>query len=251
MPYVELRAIRVGSEQITVSNELQSMPLRFRLTFDRSRPHSDISIKLIGPGANVEETFEVLSFLRALADGGRLRITLLHIGQTMHAEFPADAVEAPPPGLLDVIDKLCVIQRETTHTLTLPSDWSPTPTDIDAINELVAIVNTGKATLRNRVFTGLFQKPAVDLFLNAHRAGGPIRLKTKAADGYVELLETRIDLGPFTQHIRGWLDTPAAELETMLAEMGPEDVVEVRLIDADVIEEFDDWPKSRGPMLEV
>lgn len=246
IPYVELRAIKVGSEQITVSNELQSIPLRFTLTIHRSGSHSEISVTATGPGVNVEETREVLPFLQALADGGRFRITFLKTQESRQGEFPAGVVQAPPPDFLDIIEKLCLIQQETGSALALPADWSLDRMDIDAINELVAIVNTGEATLRNRVFTGVFQKLAVGLFLDAHRAGKSIKLKARALDGYVELLGERIHLGPFTQHICGWLDTPAAELEEMFAEMEPEDELEVRLVDADVVEEFDDWPKHRG-----
>ena len=86
----------------------------------------------------------------------------------------------------------------------------------------------------------------MNLFLEPHRNGEPIKLRLVSPDGYVELLGVRIPVGPFTQYMSGTLDMPVAELEELIAGMGPDEELKVRLVNAEVVEEFDDWPRSRG-----
>jgi hypothetical protein len=244
IPYIDLRATMMGSDQLTCSNQHQPVPWRLEFVFRRAEQSFSMTVEVTGPGSNVEETLEILFVMRALAEGGRCRITFRETGQAINGDLPAGSANIPHPEFISLVDKLCLIQRQTGHILALPFDWSLDVADIDSINELVTIFETGQTTLHNQVVTGCFKKYALGLFLEPHQAGKPIQLRIVAPDGYVELLGERIHVGPFTQHISGTLDVPVAKLEEIIARMEPDDELEVRLIDADVVEEFDDWPKS-------
>ncbi|MFC2023923.1 DUF4365 domain-containing protein [Chloroflexota bacterium] len=244
IPYVELRVSQAGSKQVTLTNEHQSIPLEFKLKLDRISSSFNLSINVLGPGTSAKETREILMFLRALADSGRLRITWLRSGQSSEAGFPPGALDSPNPAFVAAVEHLCLIEKETGHALPLPSDWTLDVRDQEAIDELVSIIETGQYTRHNRVITGGFSRYALNLFLEPHRAGKPIELHSMVPDGYVQLLGQKVAVGPFTRSMSGRLDLSVAELEDIVAEMESDDELEIRLVGAKVVEVFQGWPKS-------
>jgi len=244
VPYIELAATRVGSKQITLSNQDQPIPYQLRFVFDRPKASFRMTVEVSGPGVDVEEAKDILRFMTALANLHRVRLTFLATQETVQGAFAAGSPVAPDPRLVEAVDKLCLIQQKTGQRLRLPQDWTITSEDLEAIDQIMTIIEKGRTIRHNQIATFSFKRYALQLFLEPHKAGELIRLKMSAPEGYVRLLGERVDVGPFTRYTTGRLNIAAFELEDQIMSMGPDDELEVKLVDAEVVEEFDDWPKS-------
>ena len=242
IPYVEFRVIKQGSEEITLSNEHQPTPLHFQFVFRRPDRCFTMSVKATQPGINVEETKRVVMFISALAKGGKLRMTRLQEGTHDDFEIPEGGVDAPDPDIIRLIDRLCLIQQKTGCNLSLPSDWSsPSKDDFRAIDELIAILDTGRTDSQNMTVTLTVEKAGLEMILERIRDNKPIDLKLVSEDGWIELLGAKVALGPFTQYVNGVLDISSDEIEKETAKMEPGDEMKVAIVNAQVVEEFPNW----------
>jgi hypothetical protein len=241
VPYVDLKVIKRGSSEFTVSNDHQPIPTHFQFTFRQSEQHFGTSVRITGPGTSVQETRDLLSLMEALARGGKIRMTYLATGETIEGLLPEGQADAPNPAFVGLVDKLCLVQQKTGQILTLGSLWSITAEDAERADELMTILETGQVAWHDATVTGRFKKPALDLMLEAHQAGRPVKLKITSDDSYVEVLRVRISLGPATRYMSGVMDIPAVELERAISNMGTDDEMEINLVNAEVVKEFANW----------
>lgn len=251
VPYVDLRILKRGSNEITLSNEGQQIPLQFLFVFREPDHHFRMTFRVTGPGTNVCDTRDLVSFLDTIARGCKLRITFLETQHTFEPELPGGHIDVPHPEFVSIVDNLCMIQQKTGCTLALDSDWSLADGEIQTINELVEIFKTGRVVKHNAILTGNFRKAALDLMLEVHRTGKPISLRLEGDDSWMELLGIKIPLGPYREHISGVLDISVAELERAIADMEAKDELEVRFVEAQVVEEFTDWLQEDAAVSDI
>lgn len=245
-PYADFMVIKQGFDEFTVSNEHQPVALHFQFVFKRSEQHFTASVKLNGPGANVQETRDVLQFLKALAKGGKMRMTFRRTGKVLDGFLPGGVVDPPNPDFVDLIDTLCLIQQKTGRSLALRPDWAVSHRDVVRAREIVVIFETGRIAYGDATVTGRFQKEALELMLEAYQSGRPIKFRITSDETHVELLGVKISLGPVTRYISGEIGTPTVGLESTVSRMEAEDDLEVNLVNAEVIEEFANWvPKAK------
>ncbi len=241
MDYVELRVEKRGSEQATLSNEQQDTPLYFRFVFESSSNKFAMNVLVRGPGKNVSHTKDVLRFVSALAAGGRLRLTFLRHERTLEARLPRGSISPADHDLLDLVDKLCLIQSKTGSRLKIGSDWSITRDDVQTANLLVEVFQTGRVGLRNVTFNLSLEKSGVVEVLRKYDSNHPVTLSLENANSEANLLGVRISLGPVRQTVTGWLENEEGELRRSIADMGSDDVFEARLVKASVFQEYAHW----------
>jgi len=213
VPYVDLKVIKQGFSEFTVSNEHQPIPTHFQFAFRQSEQRFGMSVRITGPGTSVQETRDLLSLMEALARGGKIRMTYLATSDTIEGLLPKGQADAPKPAFVGFVNKLCLIQQKTGQILTLDPLWSIGGEDAERADELMIILETGRIAWHDVTVTGRFKRPALNLMLEVHRAGNPIKIRMTLEDRHLTLLGANISLGPVTRYISGVIDTPAVELE--------------------------------------
>jgi hypothetical protein len=247
LQYVDLRVVRQGTEEVTLSNEHQLTPLHFQLVLKHGVPSLNLTVHVLGPGNNVEQSRDVLRFLNAFAHGGTLRLHWLTAGNSDEIRFASGLVKAPDSDYLTIVDKLCYIQQKTGQMLVLQyPNGTITGDDRQSIHELLSIFETGRVVYNDKTVTGYLPKVVLDDMVEVHLAGRKLEFWIQFEDSYVELLGVQIALGPMTRHYRGMLDAPLDEFERNLSRVQPDGSLNIRLVHADVIEEFTNWVPEHG-----
>lgn len=114
------------------------------------------------------------------------------------------------------------------------------------LTNFFSIINTGRYKQTNMLFSAEFRKPALEWFLGAHREGKPILLQLSLDDSYIELLDVEISIGPMVQIIKGVWEMSVPKVEAALEKMCDNDSLEVKLIDVEMFEEFENWLQESG-----
>ena len=141
---------------------------------------------------------------------------------------------------LQLIDKLCTIQDKARQHLQVPVEGL-TRADVQAIHELVEIIEHGKTITKHTEITGEFKGEALDIALDVHRQGRPIHFTVSSDESYVELFGLKIEVGRMTQHITGTIGMPITELEKAITALAPDEYLTLRFVDVEVVEIFPDW----------
>jgi predicted nucleotidyltransferase len=244
MSAVELKAIKVGTEVVQLSNEHQNSPLHFLFKV----PHlaksykGAVSITLNHLGHHVYETRDILRFLDAIVSGGELRLTpLIKDKPPLTISVPPNQEMAPDPQYLKLIDKLCVIQDKVSQFIRIPNEELIIGKDVQAINELMTIVEQGKTVTRAKQITWGFKDNALELILDVHRHGKPCHFTISSPESWVELFGSKVPTGCITQHITGKVEMSTAELENAIAKLKPNEYLDLQFVDVEIIEIFLDW----------
>ncbi len=242
--YLEMRMLKRGSEEITLSNEAQPIPVSARAVF--RLPNGEFRISLtVGKGITaVDQVYEALSFLCALNVGDTLRVTALKDQVTFDLPLGQPFPGAPNSILMELLRKVVEIQAATGCKLAMPPEWSPTRADARAISEVGQIIQTGHVDRQDQIMRGKFKKPVVDLILVALRAGQSLQFRFTNCESWAELLGTKVDLGPSIRYVNGHSSMSVEELQSAASAMGPDDELPLSIVRAQVTDQYDRWPSG-------
>jgi predicted HTH domain antitoxin len=149
LEYIELKAVRVGTEEITLDNEGQAVPWKVQLVLNYREKRYQFQLGLNFVGMNVNQALYALRFSEAVATGGDLRITHLNTGLLLlHANVGPDDHLRQQPHWIKTLERLNVIQKKTDTLLALP-EKEMTLEEFRHIYQVANIVETGHATLNS------------------------------------------------------------------------------------------------------
>jgi len=245
IPYVELWKIKQGGDEITLSNNPQNYPFEFSIVLHREAHHQN-KFSLSGKYSNLdnEELLRFLKIQKILSVGGSIRITFLDIGNTIVVPAPPNCFSEPNQSALDFIEKVCFVEKSTGTELNFPEDMSFTREDIQAADKLVSVIKNGHYQQHNKAFNVRLQKQGVALLLEKHKEGSSLSFQNRTEEKFVEIFSERINMGAMIQEIKGALDMSREEAQVWCKQAKDEDTFAVRLINAELFEEFKDWPKT-------
>ncbi len=242
LPAIELKAIKVGTEIIQLSNEHQDSPLHFLFKVPdlTKTKESTVNITLNHLGRNVCETRDVLRFLRAITAGGELRLIPLTDDKTpITISVSPNLRITPSLQLVQLLDKLCTIQGKLGQFLHMP-DEGPTNADVQAINELIAIIEQGKTVIKDQKVTWSFKDFALDLILDLHRQSKLCHFRV-TDENWVELFGSKIPTGRMTQYITGRVEMSVVELEKAITALTPSEYLPIKFVNVAIVKVFPDW----------
>jgi hypothetical protein len=245
---IEFRVLRKGTEVARLSNEHQSTPLQFSLEIRGQEISLQGSLSNYGFGHSVDEMRNILGFLQAIANGGKVRLMLTipehqtSLPLEMTAEPQAEA--GPEPHLIDLVNKLYMIQKKTGQFFQIPEQGFLIE-DITAIYEMYQILEVGSTTRTNATATFGVKGEALQMMLEVHRQDKPIYLQETGDDSFVELFGTKIATGPMIRDIVGFIEMPVSVLEEAISELSKDQFLSIKLVRATVTESFKDWMPAR------
>ena len=247
VPNLELKCIRAGSELVKLTNQHQQAALEIhieiRRTTDRIAVSMSISIRNLGRSAF--HALEILRFLAAVSAGGKMRVFYGNdLAEPLAFTSAAQPLAVPDQRLVDLVEKLCVIESRTGLSFRVPHDGIG-KADRDAINEVFEVVTRGQTHIAHAIVTWSLGAVILPDLLEAARKHEPVTFRSTSDVSYIDVFGTRVQLGPVTKLITGIVDAPSSSDDCRMTEMGTDLFVGVRLIDSVIIETFSQWTTSQ------
>ena len=242
IPYVELRSVKQGQDEITLSNDAQNIPIRIRIILNSKEKKYIHTYTLSYANIDGYTTRRHLRIQQILEKGGHLEITLLKTGHIDHLPIRPGNAAPIDPKMLAFVEKVCAIQDATGININLPDDGSYTSKDEAAAQELVSIIETGKYAETGKTASIELRKPAIVMLTEIHeKKQQPLRFRFISDNSFVDLLTEQIEMGPMIQYITGQWEMPIKDVRAWLESATEEDHLKVKLIDVEMVEEFDNW----------
>jgi len=242
--YIETRLIKAGREEFTISNQHQVDPLHFLFVFRKGGEQFTCSISTDNMGADVIETHRAFTYLEALAKGGNLKIVSRRGGKSVAGIVPKGVIGAPDPIFMNYIDDLCLIQRKTNITLSIEIEQAIGRSDLVKAADIAEILQTGRLIHKSTTRLFRIQRHALRSLLERQEPNKAVKFRITTEPINVKVLDVNIPLGPVTEYVSGYTDVSLEELDTGASD---EDEIEVKVIDAEIVEEYINWlPTSEG-----
>jgi len=230
IPYIEMKVIQAGTEEMTLSNREQDIPLKMSLKVNRREQTTSVSMKFELVGLSAVRARDLLRIQRAMTKGAWLVLQDLSSGLSDRAKLPKDATITFDERLFAVINALSFIQETTNQIVVWPGEISA----VEAITmaKVIDILQSGHLLVAvNRFHIGIAKSGAEHLLTIYRSEGEP--LKYNMPDYVLNLLGAPLSLGPVK------LVMPRAKLsETTQAkldlEQHPDDTI--ILVDFDILE---------------
>lgn len=249
--YLDLRAVRVGAERVTLSNAHQSCSARFECVFDKPNEMLNFHFEHTEPRVRVHEAREALRFLRMGALGGTFRLTFLREGRHYDLKVEPEWLPSPEPALLALVEKLCTIEEKTKCSLSIGPTWSLPDETVKLINNVFSICTTGRLGLRDGTMTVVAPRDALEEHLKILRAAEAVEFVEFGMhdpDRRFNLMGTVLSFGA----VHGSAVVSAAQMIAAITEAlgaAPVDETEISvdLRNAVVLEEYPAWlPPGSG-----
>ena len=242
--YVELWIAKQGEEEITLTNDQQNIPQKFTIVFNRALQQNQIKIYSNPVKLNSLEVLKMLKMQRILYDGGRLELTFLDTGELIKIPVPKKSFFAPDQNLIGFIEKVCLVQETFGEKIEFPEDGLYTKEDIQAADELAAIINEGIYKQSGLKFSIEIKKLGIEKIIERLIDGTPVYFQITSRESFIELLSKKIEVGPVLQKISGYWKMPLTEVEDWCKKASDQDALRVTLVDVELHEEFENWIKK-------
>lgn len=243
IPNLQFRKVQAGTEYVKLTNDQQATPLQFTLEIRKLETTTQvmsISWTVRRLGQTLNEICTILSFLQAMADGGRMRLTFVDLdNQSLTGKAEPMPEVAPHADLVALVEELNLIQKKTGQFIRIP-ERGIHDEDTQAIKELHQIITRGSTTQSDIIATVDAKGEGLQVLLDAHRKGEPMYLQQFSDSSYVELFATKIETGPMSRDFLGFIEMPITELEAVIREIDSDQFVPIRLRGT-VTESFTDW----------
>lgn len=245
IPYVEFRAVKQGQEEITLSNEHQSIDPKITLRINYKTRECNITFNFQYYQVDPLTLLQMLRIHKILTKGCTVRITLLKTGSFDLPTVPPATIPAPPDKLIKYAENLVAIQQCSGRVLKLTDEASFSFENVVNAEELLSIYHSGSHKQNRLIFTIELRRPDIEQIVEAHKKGESLYFRLITEESYIELLGEHFDLGPMTQYITGRWEMPVEEVLAWLEKADEDDALQVRLVDAELYEEFENWMREK------
>lgn len=191
---LDMRRVRKGTEQATLSNEGQDIPWAVNLTIAWLAKKLSFNWKLNLVGASVVQALRALRFSGAVSKGGNVRIKDHRTGLRLtDSAVSPGACEAPPTSLLAVLEDAALIQERLNVLLPMP-EHGFSPHDLQVIGEVAHAIREPRYEVAGSVISATVRADGVPQMLEEFGAGRthPLRLEQTMA---TSVLGATVELG--------------------------------------------------------
>lgn len=237
---IELKNVQSGTEVATVTNTHQRYPIHFNFTF--SNPSVDeqnrMSFQLNSWGGDAYEALNLFKFLYGLMSGGRLDITFLDREGERYSLIVPPHSTIPPQEELQFFQQICRIQDKSGQIIKVPFDVISRE-DARAINELMQIFEYGRTNTKGNVLTVSANRKMLELMLGKfENESNPISLQLIIPDSFVKLFGYEVKTGRMVKTVNGQVNMSPADIQGLLDSLGEGESAQVKIIEAEIVEEF-------------
>lgn len=231
VPFIAFQTVKQGTEEITLSNEDQSIPLKFKMIVNSVERSLDLSFNMMGVHVTAQKTKDAIEFLRAMTETEDLRITNLTTG--LHVTLKSDSLlnfEFFEEWFIELIDNLSIIEELIRCEFDL-REFEVTTRDVNLARDTASIIQTGYLPLEGKNITVEIKRPdLVKLYEKKSNDMEPRFKITGSGDSEsVELFGITIPMGPNYIDVIGTSDISMDELQSAIKHSGESDSYEIVL----------------------
>jgi len=117
--------------------------------------------------------------------------------------------------------------------------------DKQAADELVSIIEKNNYKQNGLIFTIDMKKAGIGEVLKKKKEGPLMDFLLTSDESYVEILSQKIELGPFTQRVRGLWNMPEEEVQNWFNHAKEDDSLMLKLEEVELFEEFENWKNNK------
>jgi len=202
LPHIEFGTSRIGTEELTTSNEQQAIPFKVTIRFNRGGSRQGtFSYDFSAAEASAFTQHKAIGIQAHLSRGGLLLCEDLATG-TRHQMLQVAPEEIPHPGeeYLELWGHVAEIQRRTGAIIPAPSRLHFTDDDVSKILSVLAVLKDGKGTGSRPSLTVAMKAAGVrDLFRD--RQDGLLgEVIAETPEHAMQVLDVAVPLGPVRLH---------------------------------------------------
>jgi hypothetical protein len=240
--WVELRNVKSGNVEATITNEHQNIPFQFRIVVNIDTRQFKIGITINYDNVDAITALKGIRISQILASGGSLRITLVSSGDSDTLQIPDDIVQPPDQAFVKFVENLCLIQSKTGKPLRLTYDEISNYHNEIIAKRVTSVLKTGVFQYKDgETLDVIFQKQEVEQIVNAGDDVGVFQYRYPFEENIVDLLSEKLDLGPGTRHIEGKWEIPVDQVKAWLETAEEDETLKVQLVDVRVYDVFTEW----------
>ncbi len=244
IPYVELWAVKQGTEEITFTNDQQKIPVQISLVMNKVKKQQNITITPNFKGADFPTIFHLLKIQKILSAEGNIKMKFLETGEDLNIPVPSLSFPPLDQDILDFIENICTIQNSMGIKIQPREDGFFTFNDKQVADELVSIIEKGNYKQNGLIFTIELKKAGIGKILEKREVGPLMDFLLTSDESSVEILTQKIELGPITQRVRGLWNMSLEEVRNWFSQAKEDDSLELKLEDVELFEEFENWKKQ-------
>jgi len=151
----------------------------------------------------------------------------------------------PQPNLLtqqelQLFQRICQIQDKSGHIVRVPDDGI-TRKDEQAINELLQIFEYGQTSKKHNTVIVTGNRKMLEIMSDSFQSEcNPINIRAVYPESFVKLFGDEVKTGHMIRTVTGKVEMSSSDIQGLLSILDEDEPIEVKIIDAEVIEEFPD-----------
>jgi hypothetical protein len=243
---IELKANKLGTELLQLTNEHQVYPIHFILPLRDPKKYKEgvVTFTLKNLGHNPCESVRVLSFFDTLSVGGTLTVTFLEFdGALQEIRIPPGQFKAPNQGLVRLCNWLCDLQGKIGRVISIPEEW--TEEDIHTFSQLTRLFADGQIAERHSRTKLKCDRRILDVALECKQHNRPLGVRLSGKDITIKLFGVDIQVGRIEKVINGTIEVGIDELEKAIQTLSPGESYELALTDVEITETYPDLVDQR------
>jgi hypothetical protein len=196
---LELKLVRVGSEEITLSNEQQSGPWHVRMTLNPQAKSFTVRFDVNFTGVSAAAEYHGLRFIQLLTGGGVLRLVDADSGLDIGTgRIPASVLEPPEESYVRFVQALATIQAATRRRIAVNVD-AVSMEDARTAFVIEQIVQTGRLTYSGpATLKFVFDRDHLKGVVAAFESTESLPIEVNNPGELRTVMGVDIDLGPVT-----------------------------------------------------
>ncbi len=199
--YIQLDITDPNPAQLTLSNEKQPVPWKLSLIVNFVAGNLNLTWGIKYHRLNVKRELEALRFHKAMAKGGELKLVHLDsdfVFQTIR--ITPGVMEMPDERWINIVEKLVSIQRKARFPIHIPEPIGEfeqvSANEIRHIYETAQILETGRTSFQFSNWKSAVNLQTAKNIVGAFASGKPVSFSLNFDKKFVEILGTKIPLGP-------------------------------------------------------
>lgn len=241
----DFRITKGGSESLEISNEHRTESLlHFIIREEKNNLSTTVKINNQAKtmSSSAHQARAAFRFLETLSQGCRLSLYLPNQDKPIVTKInPLGKIFTLHLEILQLLDKVCVIEDEFDTSFAIPLEET-TSEDIQDVDELIEIIETGKYTAQNQIFTVEFNNPELlNRLLETHQQNREMVFRVKPEEFGYELFGKFLDIGHRRIDIvQGTIGMPVEQFKNAIAVVTDDSPFKLKLVNSTITNIYPD-----------
>lgn len=201
LPYIELKIVQAGSEEVTVSNEHQKTPFKVKIKSNKKEKTDAFLIWVaFDDDSSASEILKILRLKQALVCGKWIKLTNLITGNSGQDKLPDISFEDVNPDLLEFAIDLASIEQIVSQKILWPEEISQK--ELSEAKKTVELITTGHTIKKQKHIRLIIEKKFAKNIANdfSMRKFPPLHYSYYGSN-YLEILDNKLKIGAITIRI--------------------------------------------------